>query len=1005
MRMQNNGASRSTPLLMGVGFLAACALLAGCGAPTGLTFPMGCGPRTVRQPVATAIPASAATPEQPLPIYGAPVADRSLTAEGGTVIAFAGSAPSSPDPLYVSTDQGLQWTHLPKPLPPVNGTLDPLALSPNGRVLAGSDGQNLYILGLPAPAAASASTWLSQAVQNVTLLAFDPDDSDVLAALGFQSDNGQLQLYESTDGGKTLTTHPLPASVGMGMQGQALTVLDGNALVAVGQGGGVHIFAVPLTPSAGAAPPQPPASATSPAFALTTGSSGTLYLASGGGLFTLPEGASAWTQAPLPSGVAWDANVYIAVGKGQIYVAADRESADGTLWRRNNGVWHSVQMPADVGFIGQPVIDGLQVWAPTGVGPVLIGDGHAGVIRTSGITAPTTLVASAAWRPTLVAAGWDGGLFFSANGGQTWSEGTPPGNPVDSIRQLSWTPDGGCVAVIRNGTHTSSTTQVYLSGDAGRSWWSLPTLGAGVVTSITESPPGSGVWWVTEGGRTPGLYRSEPGKAAWTKVSPPSGAPNPTEVTAAKNGVWWSAPVVGTSFGAWRVRTAPVARGLAAWWADLTRKRPPAPVVSEAFGAGAAARAPITAQTLISDPYKPSVVYNGLRRTVNGGTTWEIVPPGDSGIVPGVTQVEGLAFGPTEPGALLATEFALLRDDGTAWVPVWKTSPDNFITDLAPAGPGRFYVAVQGLGVIVVTDPQATWHTPPAPAGQGRWTTPAAGARTPPLTVSAASAPKTVYRLSPGGTLGVSTDGGKTFPTTHALDLPSGAAGCSTSGMGSVLASALAVSPVNAQRLYVGIAVQGVIEGSAGLWMSTNGGRTWERSGLPSDLSVVNLAASPGTGQTLYAVTYTGIDSGSSVLWRTVNGGTSWSQVSTVTGAVSSVATPTATEVLVGGNGRIWRSEDGGKTFSPLTVDVPIWKASSSGGLPVDAVLQVPAGPLLAATSLGLAGSSDGGRTWQVVSEPVGDPAVVPGGLHLLADGSVVVDTQVGTFLYRPGTA
>lgn len=43
-----------------------------------------------------------------------------------------------------------------------------------------------------------------------------------------------------------------------------------------------------------------------------------------------------------------------------------------------------------------------------------------------------------------------------------------------------------------------------------------------------------------------------------------------------------------------------------------------------------------------------------------------------------------------------------------------------------------------------------------------------------------------------------------------------------------------------------------------------------------------------------------------------------------------------------------------------------------------------------------------GGRDWQVVSGPVGNPAVL--GLHPGADGALAVATQRGTFAYRLGS-
>lgn len=225
--------------------------------------------------------------------------------------------------------------------------------------------------------------------------------------------------------------------------------------------------------------------------------------------------------------------------------------------------------------------------------------------------------------------------------------------------------------------------------------------------------------------------------------------------------------------------------------------------------------------------------------------------------------------------------------------------------------------------------------------------------------------------------------------------------------MGSVVAAAIAVSATDPARVYVGLAKEGILatQGGEGLWISNDGGVRWQRSGMDTDLSVQDVAVVPGTAGTLYAVAYTGSDLSTSGLWRSSDGGQTWTEVTALMGPVYSVATPTATLVLVGGAGRIWRSTDAGVTFSSLPLTVPIWRdtGASTTGMPVDAVCATGSGTLFAATGWGVVRSTDGGRIWQVISEPVGDPPVLPGGLRLGASGTLVVATDVGTFRYRYG--
>ncbi len=84
-----------------------------------------------------------------------------------------------------------------------------------------------------------------------------------------------------------------------------------------------------------------------------------------------------------------------------------------------------------------------------------------------------------------------------------------------------------------------------------------------------------------------------------------------------------------------------------------------------------------------------------------------------------------MAFTPDHPGAVLSAERALVRDDGRSWVPFRSSrGTDQRTAGVTPAGPRRFYVAVQKMGLVVVEDSTTHWHTPAAPPDQGRWTPP-----------------------------------------------------------------------------------------------------------------------------------------------------------------------------------------------------------------------------------------------------------------------------------------
>jgi hypothetical protein len=928
--------------------------LGGCFAkPAGTAFPAGCGTRSIqRTNVASTAPVGTA-----LPIYGAPVPEYGIAAGGGMLAAFAGPAWAVPDALYVSSDQGLKWQPVPVPSG-VNGSLSPVALSADGSILAGSDLAHLYTR--------TAAGWKVQAVNSLLLLTFAGDRT-----VGLGGENGHALLYVN---GAVQAT--LPLALG---HGQGLAILGGAAIVALGQAAGpARLFAVPLAGGVAPTLPAPPSAAASPVRSLAAGPDGSLYLATGGGLFVLPPHGGSWAAMALPSGAEKAPHLYLGFGS-DLYVAADTADDVGSLWRRAGGAWQRVELPH--GFVGQPVADGASVWVPTNAGPVVVGAAGSGQIRAAGIATPVSVVASAAWKPTRVAAGWSGGIYVSLDGGRTWVNRTPPGSALVP-GSLAWTPDGGCLVATYGGIGTAP-PQVYLSGDAGASWSLLAAPGDGRVTAVVEAPVGSGVWWVAEGGKAPGLYRSAPGRVSWTAVALPVGAALPSHLAAGGNLLWLST----LSSGVWKAEVP--SRG---WWARVTGRSPAAPVWTRVWGAGVAEGG------LAADPYAASDVYSGRRRTEDGGVSWSVPALGAVAKVPGGAD-RGMLFGSADPGAVMVTTAALLHDDGQGWQALWSPpGPDQYITGAAPAGSGRFYVAVQKLGLVVVDASQAAWRAPAHGAVAGTWTMPASPPQVRPLQVAAPSDPSVVYRVTFDGQLSVSRDGGRSFGAAWPVALAGGNR-CCTAGEAAgprIVASTLAVAATDPQRVYVGLALQGAAgwQPRLGVWVSEDGGRSWQATGMASNMSVTDLVVTPGA---LDAVAYPGFVSGSTALWRSADGGATWTKVSGVDGPVYSVAVAGSGTVLAGGQGAVWRSTNGGRSFTRLAVDLPIWSKPV-----VTAVLQAPDGTLYAGTGAGVAASADGGKTWRVISEAVGDPPVLPGGLSAGPGGAIDVRTQVGTFAYRP---
>lgn len=162
--------------------------------------------------------------------------------------------------------------------------------------------------------------------------------------------------------------------------------------------------------------------------------------------------------------------------------------------------------------------------------------------------------------------------------------------------------------------------------------------------------------------------------------------------------------------------------------------------------------------------------------------------------------------------------------------------------------------------------------------------------------------------------------------------------------------------------------------------------------------------ARPGGGL-VFAVTATLVGPSAPTLWRSADGGRTWSPAA-VPAPVFSVGVAPGGQVLAGSADAVLASRDGGATWRRMPVGLPQWSPrlfGQAGGAGVDATLEAPNGWLYAGSGAGgLALSRDGGRTWQDAALSVGDPPVQPGGLSLGPGGAVRMQTSEGTFVFRP---
>ena len=171
-----------------------------------------------------------------------------------------------------------------------------------------------------------------------------------------------------------------------------------------------------------------------------------------------------------------------------------------------------------------------------------------------------------------------------------------------------------------------------------------------------------------------------------------------------------------------------------------------------------------------------------------------------------------------------------------------------------------------------------------------------------------------IYAGAPSGGLWKSTNSGNTWSVLN------------TDGLGSLGISDIAIDPTNSQVIYI---ASGDRDGSStnglGVLKSTNGGATWNSTGLNWLISQVRTASKilidPTNTQIIHVATNNGI-------YRSVNGGTVFTQVSTMPSTRDMEFKPgDPTTIYVTGLTDVYRSTNSGLNYSS------VYSVPGAGGL------------------------------------------------------------------------
>jgi hypothetical protein len=459
------------------------------------------------------------------------------------------------------------------------------------------------------------------------------------------------------------------------------------------------------------------------------------------------------------------------------------------------------------------------------------------------------------------------------------------------------------------------------------------------------------------------IFRSTDGGAHWTPIT--VGAPDEEfrvigQASGVASGLFYAfstgaPPVTSNVIGSGRVY---VSQNDGVTWTALAHQPPPVEGFYRGLGRGIALDP--TGQTVVL-----SDVVGGIARSTNGGQTWT------HPLLPTVTRVYGLVADPAHPGTLYVAGRTVPQSVATVWksTDYGKTwTPNSGIQALIPAGaqnPQAYAIAVQpGTGTLFATyfyysatDGSEVGGVARSLDGGVTWTALNSGILPDYIPGSASggivfdpTTPTTVY-LSTNGGYGL-TDGGGFYKSIDSGSRWAPIGNSLPTGGGFVAAARPALTGYPAE----------ILNGSPGITVSANSGKTWAASVAGFDNVPITQVVDDGKTGGYYAITETQV-------FHTVNSGLAWSATGAWKGSqtplsIATDLTRTTPPVYVATVNNLWRSFSGGTNWASILPKL-------GTGLRITSVFTDAAGHVYATDSgRTLYISANEGNTWTVV--PIG---------------------------------